>query len=271
MSDDKPTNATPPPPRPGETPPVTVTRRDGRYVYRLGDDEYFWDLLKRFERGELPAQRLSNLAVERDLFLVEENGRKYVIKRDRGGWGFGGERSLERFLLKLFRGPFYSRLMRRVARARGMGCDMIQGLHLVVERRTLHYCHEAVAIFDYIEGKMLVEAGDIDAHRPAIREAMLKLHASGLAMCDVSIYNFLVDDEDRIRIIDLVCRGNPRLDRVKDAIRLRNVLDIDIPVEGWLDRLLYGIMSRFQSARRRRVEKHNRWTQSSNRRSRFRS
>lgn len=237
--------------------PVVLKKLDGYYVYQQGDDNRYWDMFLRFRRGELAGRRLSNHARERDVFLVEEGGRKYVIKWDRGGWGFGGESRPERFLLKLLRGPFYSRLMRRVRLARRSGLDCVQDIYLVAEKRTLHYCHEAVIILDYLEGSMLKEAADVDSYRPAIRNAMLDLHAHGLALCDVSPYNYLVDG-DGVKIIDLVCRGNPRVDRVKDIIRLKNVLEIDLPLAGWRERALHWFLSRFQTARKKYVDKKNR-------------
>lgn len=233
---------------------ITVNAIDGYRVYQRTDDNRYWELLQAFNRGEVRHVRLNNHAKERDVFLLEDGGKKYVLKRDRGGWGFGGEGALERIFLKLVRGPFYSRLMRRVRRARDLGCDTIQDIHLVAERRTLHYCHEAIIILDYIEGEMLIERDDPTAHYPAMRDAIIGLHDHGLALCDVSFYNFLVGD-DGIRMIDLVCRGNPRIDRIKDAVRMKKVFGIDLPMDSRLDLAIFNFLWWYQAKRGRRAEK----------------
>lgn len=236
-------------------PRVIASRRDGYYVYRLGDDDTYWDMFLRFRRGELKGKLLTNVLKERDVHLVEDGGRRYVIKVDRGGWGFGRESRPERIFLKFFWGPFYSRLMRRVTRALANGCDAMQTIRLVAERRTLQYCHEAVIILDYVEGKTLHELGDPAPYLERTREAMLSLHANRLALCGVSLYNFVVTEAGKVKAIDLECRGFFRVDRIKDVIRVKRLLGIDLPVEGWLDRFLYRFFTEFQASRRRYQER----------------
>lgn len=234
---------------------VTVSRREGYYVYRLGDDDTYWNLFLRFKRGELKGTLLTNSLKERDVHLVEDGGRRYVIKVDRGGWGFGRESRPERVFLKFFWGPFYSRLMRRVALARSHGCDAMQTIRFVAEKRTLQYCHEAVIILDYVEGRPLNELGDPAPYAARVREAMLSLHANHLALCGVSLYNFVVADSGDVKAIDLECRGFFRVDRIKDVIRIKRLLGIELPVEGWLDNLLYRFLTEFQASRRRYQER----------------
>ena len=229
---------------------VYVKKIDGYHVYQKDATDRYWNLFQKFRRGEISHHRFNNAVKERSVYLIEDEGRRYIVKWDKGGWGFGGETRLEKIFWRLVRGPFYSRLMRRMRRARENGCDVIQDVFMVAERRTLHFCHEAIVIFEYIDGHMLVDDADRDRHIPEIVEAMHKLHQNGLAMCDVSIYNYLVTPEG-IKMIDLVCRGNPRLDRIKDVIRLKRVLGVELPVDGFWDRLLYRLYTGYHSIRNR--------------------
>ena len=199
---------------------------------------------------------------EREIFLVEEYGRRFILKWDKGGWGWGTEGPLEKFFWKLIRGPFYSRLMKRVDRAVRNGCDVVQTIHLVAERRTLHYCHEAYVLMEYAEGETLMSVtggfeiqykmneAEREPYDRRVLEAMTKLHRHDLASCDVNPKNFTLNGS-RTTIIDLSCRGNSFIDQVKDAVRLKKTYNIDFPLKGWTRNSLYAILMTFQRVRKR--------------------
>lgn len=229
--------------------------RDGRHVHSLDDGTDYWDLVKRFRAGEVAGRRVRNAALERDVYFLEHAGRKYVLKVDYGGWGFGGEGRLERFFWKFVRGPYYSRLIGRVNRARRNGCAVMQNIFLVAERRTLWYCHEAIILLEYVEGVDLKDAENPDQYLGRVADCLTRLHANDLALCDVSRYNFIVGADGGVTAIDLVCRGNPRLDRIKDVIRARKVFGLELPLRGWPDRLAFRLLSAFQDLRTR----HRKW------------
>lgn len=227
---------------------IRTRKADGYTVMEKADGGEYWELFTRFRLGEVAAKRIANACVARDIHLLEDGGRKYILKWDHTGWGFGGEGETERFLWKALRGPFYSRLMRRVLRARDSGCDRCQDMLLAAEKRTLWYCHDAVVLFEYLEGKSLEKLGDLQPLLPEIAACMLSLHAHGLALCDTNPRNF-IKGADGVKAIDLVCRGNFRLDRIKDVVRMRKNYGIDLPLRDTLDRLLCAGMNAYLTAR----------------------
>ncbi len=229
---------------------ITHTLKDGYHVYQVGGDVDFYDIFIRFRNGSLKGKRLANAARERDVYLLEDGGRRFVLKWDHGGWGFGGEGRLERFFWRVVRGPYYSRLLRRVDRAWQNGCHAMQRVFMVAERRTLHYPHEAAVLLEYIEGHEI--GADWPRYTDGVTACIQSLHANGLAVCDVNEHNFLVTP-DGIRAIDLVCRGNPRLDRMKDVVRAKRIFNIDLPVRGVLDTIVHRGLTLFQDLRSRHV------------------
>lgn len=228
-------------------------RADGYVVLEKNDGGDYWGLYRRFLRGEVTAKTFRAAAKARDVHLLDDGGKKYILKIDRSGWGFGGESGLERFFWKMVRGPFYSRLMRRLARARADGCDRCQEMFMAAEKRTLHYCHEAVVLFEYLEGDTLEKLPDLAPLLPGIRDCLDTLHRHDLALCDINPRNFVLTP-DGVKAIDLVCRGNARIDRVKDTIRAKKVFGIDLPLRGGLDRLCHRVLETFQKLRTRYVE-----------------
>ncbi len=208
----------------------------------------YWNICKQFFAGKIPARRLHNHSKWRDIHVVESEGKKYVLKQDRSGWGFGGENAFERAFWRLVRGPFYSRLFRRAARARENGCDRFQEIFLVAEKRTLHYCHEAVVLLEYVEGETLNTVPDISPLMPQVQQCLDSLHAGGLAMCDIAVHNLILTS-DGIKALDLSCRGNKRVDMLKDVIRAKRNLGITLPVSGWGNRILFHLLESFYTFR----------------------
>lgn len=228
------------------------SRRNGQWrILEQDDGTRYWDLFQRFLRKDVETRTLRNAAKARDVYLLEDNGRKYILKWDHTGWGFGGEGRLERFFWKFVRGPFYSRLMKRVHKARKKGCDRCQAMYLVAERRTGHYCHEAVALYEYLEGETLEKLPDATPVLHDIEACLVSLHERNLALCDTNPRNFVLTP-DGVKAIDLVCRGNARIDRVKDMVRAEKVFGIVMPAHG-IDRALKTILHTYQKLRTRWV------------------
>lgn len=228
--------------------------QDGYHVYQVDDGVDYWGIFTQFRDGALPGRQVGNVVKDRDVYFLDAPERRYVLKWDHGGWGFGGEGPVERFFWKFVRGPYYSRLLRRVNSAWQNNCHAMQRVFMVAEKRTAHYCHDAIILLEYVEGEELGLAPDKEALLPDVGRCASSLHANSLAVCDISVHNFLVTP-DGIRAIDLVCRGNPRVDRIKDVIRLKRVLGIDLPLQGVVDRAIHWCLTVFQQHRRRRVEK----------------
>ncbi len=227
--------------------------RDGDWrVWEKDDGTGYYDLYQRFLRGQVEAVQFRNAATVRDVYLLTDKGKRYILKRDYTGWGFGGERGFERFFWKFTRGPFYSRLMRRVDKARRNGCDRCQAMYMVAERRTWWYVYESVALYEFIEGDTLEKLGDVTPLLPEITACLASLHQNDLALCDVNPRNF-VKTSDGIKVIDMVSRGNARIDRIKDTIRAEKVFGILEPVHG-IDRLIRSVLQKFQKLRTRWVE-----------------
>ncbi len=232
--------------------PIRSRRIEDWRILEQDDGTGYWDLLQRFLRNEVQSRVLTNAAKVRDVYLLEDDGRKYILKWDHSGWGFGGEGPVERFFWKFVRGPFYSRLMKRVHAARRRGCDRCQAMYLAAERRTGHYCHEAVALYEYLEGETLEKLPDVTSVLADVEACLAALHERKLALCDINPRNFVLT-ADGVKAIDLVSRGNVRVDRVKDMIRAEKVFGFVMPATG-LDRVLKTALQLFQKSRTRWVQ-----------------
>jgi hypothetical protein len=211
-------------------------RRGGFNVYQKDDGRDYWDVLQRFLKGEIKAERHPHTIADHRVYFLEDGGRRYVLKHD---WEV--DRRFEVRLWRRIRGPFYSQLMRRVNLAVDAGCDVIQEIYLVAEREGRRAYPETYALIQYIPGESLAMQDSIVKYHPEIVKTVQTLHRHRLAFLDVHSRNIIVAG-DGLKIIDVSTRGTFLLGRAKDAVRLGRRYGIDFPSRGAVEKFMVGVV-----------------------------
>lgn len=187
-------------------------------------------------RAELVAMAWTN--PKRLVFRMEVDGKRYVVKR-----AFMRSPGFKRFLPWVMGLTYFTNVMRQVNAAVRNGCDATQDYYLVAERWISFFRQEVWVVLEYMEGELLLLKEDFAPYRAKIRAAALELFAHELTMDDLTLGNFLLGDDDKVRTIDVSCRPCVRLQTVKMAVKLNTLYGLDIPVKGVFNRLLYALLA----------------------------
>ena len=228
-------------------PPILKSRGGSWRIQWRNDGFDYPDLLERFRCGELKGRSLSTGSQFREVWLLEDSDRKFVVKHD---WEV--DNRLEKALWDLIGGTPYQRLIKYTTRAVLKGCRVAQDVYLVAEKISGGRCLEAWLVAEYVEGdsfitefkdgrpsKVMESLGD---YIPAMNETLEQLHDCGLASNDVHPGQFILTTEG-LRIIDLSLDGPMIVCQVNDALTMMHFFHSRPPLRNPWRRALYELFS----------------------------
>lgn len=198
-------------------------RQDGYRLYIKDDGRDYAAMWSAFRRGELPVLQTFKKNAKREVYLVESDGKKYVLKIV-----YVVSKHPETRLWYFFVGPFHSRNMRRVSRALANGCTRLADIYFVAEKEGSRLCSESVIIMEYFEGPQLADIGGANAHKEAVREGMMEIHAHNLAFNDCNGANMIMTAQG-LRFIDMDFDSLPCIGMASDIMRMKKDHGIVVP------------------------------------------
>ena len=233
----------------------------------LNDGYDYPALLDKFRRGELKGRSLSTGSNFREVYCLEYDGRKFVVKRD---WEI--DRRPEKAIWDLIGGTPYHRLIKFTTRAALKGSTIAQGVYLVAEKMSRGRCREAWLVAEYVEGESLIQefkdgrpakvVDNLGEYISAMNETLEKLHDGGLASNDVHPGQFIVTDQG-LRVIDLSLDGPMIVCQVNDALTMMHFFNFRPPLRNPWRRAFYELFALrrrfknfYRSLRSATVDKH---------------
>ncbi|MGL4860740.1 MAG: lipopolysaccharide core heptose(II) kinase RfaY [Enterobacteriaceae bacterium] len=225
---------------------------DGFLVYQKNDGTNYLTILEDFKAGKIAWQALNSGNPQRDVFLIEVDGKKYILKWDREL-----DPRLEKRLWQFISGPYYSGLIQRVAAAKQEGCNIIGDIYLVAERSRWRQSIEAYVLAEYLPGEPLgsLPPEQIQHYKPTIANTVQTLHRYQLASNDLHAGNFIITPQG-LKLIDLSDRGALAICQANDLLALRRLYQIELPPSGWVYHLIAGKEKLKRFSRRLRGKLH---------------
>ncbi|MEC5317642.1 lipopolysaccharide core heptose(II) kinase RfaY [Brenneria populi subsp. brevivirga] len=226
--------------------PEIIFRREagGFLLYEKSRRGAYVQVLRDFCLGKIPYQELSSGSVDRKVYLINVDNAKYVLK-----WERERDPRLEKRISRFIFGPYYSRLIYRVAAAREQGCTKTADVYAVAEKVRHREALETYVLTEYIEGKPLAELSDFSPYKEEIKTCIEDLHRHRLASNDIHPGNIILTG-DGLRIIDLSDAGSLTVCRVNDAFALKKFYDIDLRINNVMY-LLIGLRNKFRAFSRK--------------------
>ncbi|RLM23894.1 lipopolysaccharide core biosynthesis protein [Brenneria alni] len=218
-----------------------IVRREinGFHVYEKSGCGTYVQILADFHQGKIGYKLLNSGSKERKVYLVEVNGTKYVLKREREL-----DPRLEKRISRFIYGPYYSRLIYRVAEARKQGCTRIADIYAVAEKVRHREAVETYILSEYIEGTPLAELRDLSPYKAEIKACVEELHHHRLASNDIHPGNIIFTDNG-LRIIDLSDKGHQGICQANDAYALKRFYNIELDIHT-LAYQLVGMRNKFR-------------------------
>ncbi|MCL2894457.1 lipopolysaccharide core heptose(II) kinase RfaY [Brenneria tiliae] len=232
--------------------PEIIIKREinGFHVYEKSRCGSYVQILADFCAGKIDYKFLNSGSEERKVYLIEVKGIKYVLK-----WERELDPRLEKRLSRFIFGPYYSKLMYRVAVAREQGCTKTADIYAVAEKVRHREAVETYILAEYVEGRPLAELGDFSPYKNEIKACVEDLHDHRLASNDIHPGNIILTDHG-LRIIDLSDAGSLSICQVNDAFALKKFYDIDLRINNVIYYLI-GLRNRFRDfSRKLRGKKH---------------
>ncbi|MDR0547868.1 MAG: hypothetical protein LBI10_00415 [Deltaproteobacteria bacterium] len=205
-------------------------------------------LLNRFLSGDINSQKLTTGSLYGTVHKVSYKGRLFVIKHNTEQ-----DHRLEKRLFSYLAGTRFSRLILLTAKAIQQGCPVVQDVYLVKEKMAGRSCSEAYIISEYVPGQSFIKENSepgqpIVFFRPGenlalIAEALGTLHAYGLASNDAIISNFILTDQNKIKVIDLRPNTPILIGQANDVLKMRRSYQTEVPINGWLLKILVGLLT----------------------------
>ncbi len=182
-----------------------------------------------FKNGRLSGlERLHTNCPDRRVFRLETEKGPLVLKKD-----WEQDPRLEKKIWRFLGGPWYSRLIRLTNRAINNGCDIVQDVYLAAEKMKGRFAVESWLIAEYVEGAVASSSPDYEEHFPEMGRAMGKLHDYGLASNDAHGANFIITENNAIKIIDLSLTSPILICQANDILKVKRSYGADVPVRGF--------------------------------------
>ena len=225
-----------------------VAEIDGCRVQWKDDGTDYPGLLAEFKAGRLETTRFFTNSGYREVYRVEINGRRFIMKIDRET-----DSRFEKRLWDRIGGTPYSRLIKFTSRAVSRGCSIVQDVFLVAEKMDGPSCQEAYLIAEYVEGMSFVaeeyvEGKTVDELErdfrpwlPAMGETLADLHDWGLASNDVQPGNFILTDSG-LKVIDLSLDSPIWICQANDMLKMRGWYHVKAPIRGFLRKAVYSLL-----------------------------
>ena len=228
--------------------PAVFKSRQGEWRIEWLNDGYDYPaLLDKFRQGQLKGRPLSTGSNFREVYCLEHDGRKFIVKRD---WEI--DRRAEKVIWDLVGGTPYHRLIKFTARAALKGSTIAQGVYLVAEKMAWGRCLEAWLVAEYVEGESLIQefkdgrpskvVDDLGQYISVMNETLEKLHDGGLASNDVHPGQFIKTDQG-LRVIDLSLDGPMIVCQVNDALTMMHFFGFRPPLGNPWRRAVYEIFA----------------------------
>lgn len=174
-------------------------------------------LLKLFSEGKFKCERVLQSKEDRDVKLIEIEGRKYILKRERA-----------RGTLDTLLGSKALMAYRNILKLRKKGYKKVFNVHFVVERRRGASIEETYILMEYIEGHPPRTVEEYEMVMKAIRE----LHSLGCYHGDCKPKNFIIREGEVYLIDSKFKRGwSLSLGKCKDVLRLQRRTQENLPIK----------------------------------------
>lgn len=163
-------------------------------------------------------------------FLVDRDGKKYVVKRTRYS-------DRERLLKRKVFGPIVRDMLPRIEHARENGCAVIQRmLHVVEFPATVdgRACLEIWTVSEYVEGRPLNSLPDRHDFKGRIAVLLSEMARHGVFQSDIHYGNFILSDDGVLHGIDIRMTNSPFLVSVaRVAYKCKRALGVPLPTTGF--------------------------------------
>lgn len=211
-----------------------TTQTYGDYTLYIKNDGYDYTKLWRgFVNGNRDGVRTIRLEDVREVYYIEDSGRKFILKIDR----YVPQR-FEKKIRYIFFSPYFSRQMRQINYAIQQGCDLVPEYYFVAEKKQGLVITESYILQEYIEGEHFSSMEIARDNAGNIIAAVKKLHSFGLVHCDLNLDNIFVTPSG-IRFIDFSSTGSRLGGLGKDILRLRDHFGITMPLTSLLEKVAY--------------------------------
>ncbi len=174
-------------------------------------------LLKLFSEGRFKCERVLQSKDDREVKLVEIEGRKYILKRERA-----------RGALDFILGSKAIMAYKNLLKLREKGYKKVFDVHFVVEKRRGVAVEETYILMEYIEGHPPRTVEEYERVMEAIRE----LHSLGCYHGDCKPKNFIIR-EGEVYLIDSKFKRSWSLSlgKCKDVVRLQRRTEENLPIK----------------------------------------
>ena len=174
-------------------------------------------LLKLFLEEKAVCLRVLQSKEDREVKLVEIDGKRYILKREKG-----------RGIVDTFLGSKAVMSYRNLLKLRERGFTKVFDIHFVAEKRRGMSVEETYILMEYIEGDL---PRTIDAYE-RVMEAIKELHSLGCYHGDCKPKNFIIRDGEVFLIDSKFKRSySLSLGKCKDVVRLQRRTEETLPIK----------------------------------------
>ncbi|MDZ4032032.1 lipopolysaccharide core heptose(II) kinase RfaY [Kluyvera ascorbata] len=210
---------------------INKVEMNGFKIYFKEENINFPSLMKKLSSNEIKGNSLNSGNILRSVNFIEYENKKFIVKNDREI-----DQRFEKKALSFIFGPFYSHMIKRLARLTPEQRACTADLYYVAEKCHFRQCVEVSTIHEYIDGEPLTEINESNAQD--VKDCIIKLHNAGLASNDIHPGNFIRTPSGELKVIDLSCKGSMKICQANDIITLRNKYNIDIQGHGFVYKLI---------------------------------
>lgn len=200
---------------------ISTTKRNGYFIYQKQTDIDFVQVIDDYIQGKITSKSLNSGNIERSVARITVNDKNYIIKCEKER-----DSRLEKRIMRVILGPYFSRLFYRLVRAQNQGCQITNDIYFVAEKMRFREALETWIIAEYVEGTVLSEINDITPYHTEISKLIKELHSYGLASNDIHAGNFVLTDGG-LKIIDLSDFGHFAICKANDLVALKRFYGIE--------------------------------------------
>lgn len=200
---------------------IIKSQKNGYQVYQKESDIDYWQVIDDYIQGKIVGKNLNSGNMERSVARITINGKNYIIKCEKER-----DSRLEKRIMRMVHGPYFSRLLYRLVRAQNQGCTITNDIYFVAEKMRCRESIETWIIAEYVEGTVLSEVSDITPYYREIAALINQLHAYDLASNDIHAGNLVLTDNG-LKIIDLSDFGHLAICKANDLIALKRFYGIE--------------------------------------------
>lgn len=200
---------------------IIKKQRDDFVTYQKEGMPDFWQVIDDYVQGKIVSKSLSSGNIDRSVARITIDGQNFIIKCEKER-----DKRLEKRIMRMISGPFYSRLLMRLVKAQNKGCSVTNDIYFVAEKMQGRESVETWIIAEYVEGTVLSELDDITPYYAQMKSVISQLHQYGLSSNDIHAGNFVLTD-DGLKVIDLSDYGNFTICKANDLIALKRLYGIE--------------------------------------------